>query len=341
MRIKILTLCLLIAATVSAIVSPIVFAERVAVLPELMNPRVIRADRKNFYVTEKTAIYIYSLKDFKLIKKFGTAGEGPGEFKGTLFVEPLSDSLLVNCHGRVIYFTKTGKYLKESRSPQGPMSGGFMPLGENFAGMTAVREKKEVYSTFNLYDSKLNKIKEVHRFPIKTTVNKKMNPLAIRLYRFDGKTHNDLLYIGDHAKGTINVFDKQGKKVRTITYPFKDLEVTDQQVKEMEENLKLNPGTKEFYEMFKDQIRFPEIYPKYYDFFVDDNIYVLTYERKENQAQFIVLDKKGIFVKKILLPFYQTNMHVTYPHTISSGKLYQLVENEDEEEWELHITKIK
>jgi len=67
----------------------------------------------------------------------------------------------------------------------------------------------------------------------------------------------------------------------------------------------------------------------------------LTYKRDKKSAEFIIFNNEGKFVKKSMVSFYQTNMHLTYPHTIDSGKLYQLVENEDEEEWELHISTIK
>jgi hypothetical protein len=36
-----------------------------------------------------------------------------------------------------------------------------------------------------------------------------------------------------------------------------------------------------------------------------------------------------------------SNPRETYPMTINYGKLFQLYDNEDTEEWELHIHKIK
>ncbi|MGD2088646.1 MAG: hypothetical protein PVH61_20885 [Candidatus Aminicenantes bacterium] len=44
-------------------------------LPDLINPDGIQADRHQLYITERHSIYIYSLKDFKLTKKFGKSGE--------------------------------------------------------------------------------------------------------------------------------------------------------------------------------------------------------------------------------------------------------------------------
>ena len=53
---------------------------KVIPMPDLMKPQLILLDKTQMYITEDTSIFIYSLKDFKLIKKFGKRGEGPQEF---------------------------------------------------------------------------------------------------------------------------------------------------------------------------------------------------------------------------------------------------------------------
>ena len=58
-----------------------IFAARVIPFPELLSPELIRVDENKIYITEKANIYIYSKKDFKLVKKFGKKGAGPEEFK--------------------------------------------------------------------------------------------------------------------------------------------------------------------------------------------------------------------------------------------------------------------
>ena len=39
-------------------------------LPDLVNPASVTLDENQLYITEGTSIYIYSLPDFKLIKKW-------------------------------------------------------------------------------------------------------------------------------------------------------------------------------------------------------------------------------------------------------------------------------
>jgi hypothetical protein len=77
------------------------FAEKVASFTEFTNPYESQVDVDRFYISEDTSIYIYSLKDYKLIKKFGKKGEGPGEFLivGTgngLLIDIQPDNIMVN-----------------------------------------------------------------------------------------------------------------------------------------------------------------------------------------------------------------------------------------------------
>ena len=49
----------------------------------------------------------------------------------------------------------------------------------------------------------------------------------------------------------------------------------------------------------------------------------------------------GEFLKTTFLPVKGGMAHYQNPYFFCNGKLYQLVDNEDEEEWELHITDIE
>jgi hypothetical protein len=46
-------------------------------------------------------------------------------------------------------------------------------------------------------------------------------------------------------------------------------------------------------------------------------------------------------VKKIYLPLKEKNVYQLFPFDIKDGKLYQLIENEDTEEYELFVTEIQ
>jgi uncharacterized protein YlbG (UPF0298 family) len=71
-------------------------------------------------VTQEATVFIYSLKDFKLVKKFGKAGEGPREFRILpqlpLNIDARTDQIIVNSFGKVSYFTKQGEFIKEVKT---------------------------------------------------------------------------------------------------------------------------------------------------------------------------------------------------------------------------------
>ena len=55
--------------------------EKVALLTEIRNPRSLTVDDTQLYVTEKSTCYIYSLKNYRLMKIIGREGQGPQEFQ--------------------------------------------------------------------------------------------------------------------------------------------------------------------------------------------------------------------------------------------------------------------
>jgi hypothetical protein len=68
---------------------------------------------------------------------------------------------------------------------------------------------------------------------------------------------------------------------------------------------------------------------------------VTTYFRKDDGLECFVFNQKGKFLKKIFLLLVKENIFREYPYDINEGKIYQLVENDSEEGWDLHIRKIK
>ena len=53
-------------------------------------PAFIEIDDTQFYIAEGAFIHIYSLKDYSFQKKFGGRGEGPGEFKNSIKMHPVT-----------------------------------------------------------------------------------------------------------------------------------------------------------------------------------------------------------------------------------------------------------
>ena len=105
------------------LVSVFFFGAKVAVLPEITHPYGFRVDGDRFYVTEGVTIFIYSTKDYKLKKKFGKEGEGPGEIlldrrsgNDEIGISIRPDYLIVNRILKVLYFTKKGEYVNDKKN---------------------------------------------------------------------------------------------------------------------------------------------------------------------------------------------------------------------------------
>lgn len=315
------------------------FARKVAVLPDLMNPVTFVVDGDRFFVSEGIHIYIYNLKDFKLLKKFGKEGEGPREFKapadrGGLRMTIQPGYIYISTLGKISHFTRDGEYIKEMRNPT--LSTFYHPFGSRHAGMGFAQENQKLFLTVNIFDPALKKIKEIHRQE-HFYQRGKFNPLG--QLPFIIPIEDKIVVAGDIG---IMVFSDKGEKEVTIDYPFDRLKVKDSHKKEAVNFFKTTPGIKQNFGLFKDIMAFPESFPYFQRTSKgDDKICVQTYKRKDNKAELIIFDLKGKLIKKTFIPLADKNIFESYPYSIHKGKVYQLVENTTGEEWELHIHPVE
>lgn len=323
-----------------------ILAEKVATLSGLTRPFYIMADDNQLYITDGPTINIYSLKDYKLVKRFGKAGEGPQEFKldprraagsVNIFIHP--DYILANSQAKVSYFTKKGEFIKELRT-EGSQGLRFQPLGNQFAGEGFDADKNFTYNIRNTYDSKFQRGKELYRRKTFMQEGVGLNPF----YMVSPIMHvyQNKVFINDSEELKIYVFDQKGDKINTITHKYDYLVITDESRDKMLNWYKTSRSFKQFYHMWKDRLKFPKYFPaiRWYHI-VDNKAYVLTYKKEAEKSEFYILDIKGKFLKNVMVPLAEKDDRLWYPYVIKNGKLYQLIENSDEEEWELHVTVIK
>ncbi|MCP4149706.1 MAG: hypothetical protein GY757_18310, partial [bacterium] len=127
-----------------------------------------------------------------------------------------------------------------------------------------------------------------------------------------------------------------------ITYNYEKLKVTEEYKKRVDNWYKTYPSMKKLYHMVKGRLEFPDYFPgiRYFNV-ADGKVYVLTFKRTGNKSEFVILDVDGGFLDKVMLPFAQRDIRMWAPYTIKNNSIYQLIENEDEETWALHITAIE
>jgi hypothetical protein len=333
-----------------------VFPAVVVPLPDLFNPDFITVDDRKIYITAFPTIYIYSLQDFKLKKKFGGQGEGPQEFNRFALLSIHGDYLVVSDRNKVLYYSKDGDYIKEIKA-RSIMHWGVRPIGNRFVGKSKFHEDKIGFDTANIYDENLEKIKQIFKtrfFYQEEAGGKKCDALEIRGLQF--QVFADKIFFKRGKDFIIDVFDPSGKMLYTIRHEYEKIKISEAYKERYHDYFKTTRPWKRFYDsLIKNEIYFPDFFPAIQIFIVaDEKIYVLTYKKEKDKSEFVILDLKGKLLKKVFLPFDQSDEWFHYslakfasqasPHptfTIKNGKLYQLIENQDEETWELHITGIE
>jgi hypothetical protein len=326
-------------------------------LPDLVNPGSVTLDENQMYITEGTSIYIYSLPGLKLLKKFGKKGEGPQEFLppfgGHVHLDVLPQELMVISGFRLSFFTKQGSYIKEVKTPPTILTNRFIrKLGEKFVGSTqnwGTRDEKNlIMIAYNIYDSNHKIIKEIYRTRRELQApgsDIQFNPLYMTLmeptlYVFDGKIL--LGHYGQNEKGVLYVFDRNGEKLYDIKPEYEKIIFTEKH-KEAYRKEFVTQAEKEFHEANKRLFKYSRYFPERQWFqVVDKKIYIQTYKKNKssNKTEFLILDLKGKLLKKVMLPLKYATFFSPYFYSIKNGKLYQIVEDDDEI-WGLHITKIE
>ncbi len=152
------------------------------------------------------------------------------------------------------------------------------------------------------------------------------------------QVYNDRLFVeGDDCR--IFVYHQQGKELRSFSvHDYEKLEITEGIKKEVLAYLeKRAPNT------FRNAKRYGQ-FPRYFplrSLLVDDGkIYIQTFKREKEKSEFYIFDLDGKLIRKVMAPIREAEFLLAYPFTIANGKIYQLSENEDTEEWELHIDNI-
>lgn len=321
----------------------ILSAAKVVTFPELTKPDSIVLDKDRIYITQFPNILLYSSTDFKFIKKIGKAGEGPQEFSQyvrVLIPQDTPGNIWIGSQMKMSLYTRDGDFVKEIKAQISSVNNVYNPMGKKFVTYRYIFVEGVIFNTVDIYDSNLKRLKEVRRWKRPLQPKKPYN--ATNLQGGEFAIYDQKLFVLLNEEGNIEVFDDDGKKLYTMNYNYERIPVTPEEEKKYHHFYKTDPRYREVYDIIKMGMRFPKFYPAARTFQVDDNkIYVMTNKREDKKSQFVIFDIKGKFLKKLMLPFRYENIQEPYPFIIKYGKLFQLVDNEDTEQWELHITNIE
>ncbi|MCK4761364.1 MAG: hypothetical protein KAW12_04130 [Candidatus Aminicenantes bacterium] len=322
--------------------------EKIAVFPDLMRARNLIVEDQRMYISDCPKIYIYSLKDKKveLIKSFGSAGMGPGEFRPVhisfrINIQP--DYIFVSSSGKISYFSKEGKFIREVNPRNKGYS--FVAVKDKLLCYKTLLVEKTQYRLVALFDSKLENFKELDR------ILYAIQPGSRDVLAFDSPhiyvPGKDRLFTAVEVEFVIKIFDLQGKLLHTIDRRGDKvrLKVDKAKQKSYHDFLKVYWRG---YEGIKNHIKFPEYLPALWNYGLkydynkgEERLYAFTRRKKDGKTECYVFDMNGKLLKKVYLPLKEKTVLRLYPFDIKDGVFYHLTENEETEEFELHTTKIE
>lgn len=315
----------------------LIITAEVVTLPDVMRPHDIRVTQEKIYIADGYNILIYSAVDYKLLTKFGKKGEGPGEFKFRPSIRVLDEYILDDDQGRILWFSKDGKYLKEKRIHRDITP---IPIKDHFFALKRLFDytpgKGKVIYYIVILDKELKPKKTIYeRFIRKMEDESKLVKKDVQMVipPFGVDTDGENIYIADSSKGFyIDVFSADGDHLYTIKRKIDKVKFTQEYKDKLMEREKTSKMWLENKRNFN--YIFPEHFPDMKSFMVaDKKLYVTTFKKKAGKNEFIILDSKGKILRKVLL-------NAERPYHISNNKCYNLVENLEKEEYELHVTKI-
>lgn len=325
-----------------------IFAQEVIPLKGIFKPKTLAVKDGKIFITEFFKINVYSVEGLKLITQFGKKGEGPGEFK--IFenaengigvqISVQKDYILANSISRISWFNRDGIFLREKNThmPRLPYGSNLVPLGNKFVGYGFINENNTRYNTINIYDENLKIQKELHRHPFFVQPGKKINLEVWRpsLYFVTGEE-----IIIDSGDGQFKIFNTSGEEVSSFEPILPKVKETAQRKEEYLEFLRKDPRFKYTFEQTKRMFTFPKYLPLIQTFTVDENtIYVITNKKEGGKNLLHLYDFKGNLIKQVKVGITEKTPMEPYPFAISKHVLYQLNENLEKEEWEIHITRL-
>lgn len=317
-------------------------------LSELLNPSKILIGEKDIYIVDSASIYIYSKNGYKFIKKFGRKGEGPGEIPTSrrgnvsLSIMETKQGLFVQSRNKVIYFDNRGNFKQEKKVKTGFIRG-LLPVGKFYTGraFSFGANRRSATSSVYLFDENLNKKKELFKFNSTSgrgSFFKIFSPGNIFILKTDG----DKIYVVNDKSFRIHIFNSTGTELKGIKLNYSLLKVGSAKKESIENYYKNDSNFSSFWSRIKTFFSIDDRYPAIKNFFIDgENIYIQTYYTKGEKVEFFKFSLDGKFQKKPYLTIKSKNPVDDYPFDIRNDRLYQLVEDEDEEEWILNISDIK
>jgi hypothetical protein len=264
----------------------------------------------------------------KFLRQIGKPGQGPGELGMPANVQLTNDNNLMitdATNGKLSIFKLSGEHVKDV-STAGRLGFVSMSLDAqgNFLGqeMGLSPGDNKMYFEIKKFDPSLKPLFTLDKIEFAVPLpgsGTKINAMdMIRIYQFD-RSGNILL--GSSNAYEIKVYSPEGKLIRTIQKDYSPEKITQQDIDEMLERMSSAPTGAQV----RDLISFPESFPPFQYFFIDDHgrLYVRTYAKGKAKGEWMVdvFDPEGRFIAQFIT---KSDLRL-----IKGGKAYGVEETDD------------
>ena len=321
------------------------------VLTDVLKPDALAVSDSFLYVSEETSILIYRLSDMRFLKRFGKAGEGPMEFSRFIHLTPLGGKLWINSMGRLSVFSAMGDFIESRKSP-GQFRTQVLPLGDGFIGRLMKRGENSVDLSLALFDGSLKQVRELSSLPFTARgggpgggMRGGSGPGAGARITFP-VTPFLMASSGSHAAiaawngFTFLLIDENGRKVLPVERAdWRSPQLTDGDKKAYEASLQRRFGSR--WDRMKDRVQIADSVPALAELFFDrGDLLVATWKKENGKTLVYRYSMEGKEKDVLKLPIADQAPLERYPYCIGNDRIYQLVENEDED-WVLQVSLLK
>ncbi len=250
----------------------------------------------------------------QLLRTFGRAGQGPGEFRSplTIGLTNRDEIVIEDFRSHLAYFSTDGEFIRNLPMTKTGVSRISLDSHGNILGIVIMRDKESPRYELQKFDPEMNPVHALDSTPTPSASNEGFIPFKGSIYYTFDK--DDRVVCGIPDRYEIKIFDAEGNLAKKITRDYDPLEITEEEKKEAEEETP--QGIK---------LAIPKYHNAYQWIMTDDEgrIFVMTQERAPEGKGYChdVFDSEGRYLAKIPLEFR--------PFLIKKNKFYTVMENED------------